>query len=96
MPHFVLIGRDRPGALDERLKNREEHLKGLSALDGAGKLVVAGPIRNGEDKPVGSVVIFEAESLEAARALMARDPYVRENVFASWTVEPYGVTFPKS
>ena len=95
MPHFVLIGRDRPDGLELRLKNREEHLKGLSALQAAGRLVAAGPIRDGEDKPRGSVVIFAAENLEAARALMSKDPYVRENVFASWTVEPYLVVYPR-
>lgn len=95
MPHFVLTGVDRPGALETRMRVREEHLKGLQALYDAGRLVVAGPIRDASERPKGSVVIFEAESIEAARMLMAKDPYVREGVFESWTVDPYLVVFPK-
>lgn len=94
MPHFILIGRDCPDALERRLKARDEHLAGLRELENAGKLVVAGPIRNG-GKPVGTVAIFESDSLETARALMERDPYVREGVFESWSVEPYLVVLPK-
>ncbi len=95
MPHYILIGRDRAGALDTRLRVREEHLKGLQALQDAGKLVVAGPIRNAEDKPAGTVAIFESDNLENAKTLMSRDPYIREGVFETWTVEPYLVVFPK-
>jgi len=95
MPHYILTGRDRPGALDTRLRVREEHLKGLQALQDAGKLVAAGPVRNSEDKPVGTVAIFESDSLESARALMSKDPYIREGVFETWSVEPYLVVFPK-
>ena len=32
-------------------------------------------------QPCGSLVVFEADSLDAARAQAARDPYVQEGVF---------------
>ena len=32
-------------------------------------------------EPVGSLILFEAETLDAARTLAARDPYVVEGIF---------------
>ena len=41
------------------------------------------------------MAIFESDSLDSAKTLMAKDPYIREGVFETWTVEPYLVVFPK-
>ncbi len=35
---------------------------------------------------MGSVMIFDAESLEEARAIAARDPYVVKGIFESYEV----------
>ncbi len=94
MPHFILLGRDRPGCSGLRARLREEHLAGLRKLSDAGRLVVAGPMRDGQTS-VGSAVVFEAPSLEAAKTLMAADPYLRENLFEHVTIEPFLVVFPE-
>ena len=44
--------------------------------------------------PCGSVVIFEAESLEAAKALAAGDAYVTEGIFERYEVRETRVVFP--
>ncbi|MCS6762260.1 MAG: YciI family protein [Candidatus Devosia symbiotica] len=44
---------------------------------------------DGEDKPDRSIIVFEAESLEAARTIFAADPFVQQGVFASWEVKPW-------
>lgn len=51
--------------------------------------MAAGAVLGGEDKPDGSVMVLEAESLEAARAIFAADPFVQQGVFASWEVKPW-------
>ena len=43
-----------------------------------------------------AMVVFEAESLEAARAQAAADPYVVEGVFGSHEVFETLVVFPKA
>jgi uncharacterized protein YciI len=82
MPLFALIGRDAPGAPELRKRHRPAHLEHLRPLARAGRVRFAGPLLDG-GVPVGSLVVFEAESLAAARALAARDPYVVHGVFAS-------------
>lgn len=74
---YAVICRDKPGALQTRLDNRPAHLDYL----GQGGVVFAGPfIEAGQ--PVGSLVVIEAESLAAAEAWAAGDPYALAGLFA--------------
>ena len=96
MPAFVLIGYDKPGALPERMRLRPIHLESLAALERQGVLHHAGPMLDTEKKPCGSVIVFSAESLEAANALMAKDPFVVNGVFERVTVYETMRVFPSA
>lgn len=94
MRAFVLIGYDAPGVLELRVQHRPAHLDGLSALERAGRLHHAGALLDDAGSPCGSVVVFGAQDLEQARALMAADPYVVHGVFARHTVYETKRVFP--
>jgi len=83
MPLFALVGRDGPGAPELRRQHRLAHLENLRPLARAGRVRFAGPLLEG-GAPVGSLVVFEAAGIDAARAIAAGDPYVVHGVFASW------------
>jgi uncharacterized protein len=84
---FALICTDKPGSLDLRLKVRADH---LAFLDGLGaKTKAAGPFVNAEDKPVGSLVIIEADNMDEAKAMAARDPYAVAGLFESVEIKPW-------
>jgi uncharacterized protein YciI len=95
MPWFVWIGRDGPGGPEGRKRERPAHLERLRALDREGRIRFAGPLRDEGGQPRGSVVVFEAPDLEAARAFAAGDPYVTGGVFASWEVSETVQVFPE-
>lgn len=79
MPLFALICRDVPGMLETRLAVRPQHLDWLARRPG---VMLAGPfIEN--DKPVGSLLIVEGESLDAVRDWAASDPYAEAGLFGS-------------
>jgi hypothetical protein len=82
MPLFALVGRDGPDAPELRRRHRPAHLEHLRPLARAGRVRFAGPLLEG-GAPVGSLVVFEAPDLGAARAIAERDPYVAHGVFAS-------------
>jgi uncharacterized protein YciI len=82
MPLFALIGRDGPDAPELRKHHRPAHLESLRPLVRAGRVRFAGPLLEG-GSPVGSLVLFEAPDLAAARAIAASDPYVIHGVFAT-------------
>jgi len=95
MPYYALIGHDAPGSLELRKRHRDAHLANLRALDEAGRVRHAGPLLDDSGAPCGSVVIFEAKSLEAAQALAAGDAYVTEGIFGRYEVRETRVVFPE-
>lgn len=86
---FAMIAKDAPGALQTRLDTRPAHLDHLNAL--GKKLVFAGALLDTDEKPEGSIVIFEAETLAEAEALAAADPFVPAGVFANYEVKRWRV-----
>jgi len=87
MPLYAFIGRDGPRGSELRKLHRPAHLAGIERLAAAGRVRFAGPLYDETRLPTGSLVVFEAESLDAARAIGAADPYVKEGVFESWQVQ---------
>jgi uncharacterized protein YciI len=72
----------------EELRNqhRPEHRVHLHALVDQGALLLAGPF---DDEASGGMMIFEAESAEAVRAMVDADPFTIEGVFATITIRPF-------
>ncbi len=86
--HVMFIGRDKPGHLPLRLSSREAHLAFLK--ENAAAIKIAGPyLDEATGEPRGSLLIVEAESLEAAKDLLARDPYAAVGLFASVEILPW-------
>jgi len=86
MPLYAFIGRDGPSGPELRKHHRPAHLAGIRALAESGRVRFAGPLRDDGGAPIGSLVLFEADTLDAAREIGAADPYVVEGIFESWQV----------
>ena len=67
---YALICTDKPGALPVRMANRPAHLDYIKSLGDA--VVLAGPFTADDGITLnGSLIVIEAPSLEAARAVTA-------------------------
>ncbi len=89
----AMIGIDKKTEGFERRKQvRREHLAFLSEL--GDKVVLAGPFMDG-DKPTGSLIVFEAESVEQVNEWIAKDPYTTAEVFETVDVRPWNWLFGK-
>ncbi len=88
MPLYVFQGLDKPGALELRKATRQTHLDWLASL--SPRVKIGGPML-AEDgaTPLGSMLVIEAESLEAAKAEYARDPYNAAGLWQSTSVRPF-------
>jgi len=86
MPLFHFIGLDKKDALPHRLAVRPEHLEYAKKHTRLG-----GPILDAEGQPQGSVMIIEAEGLEAAKVLMDNDPYTKAGIFDHTELRPWKV-----
>jgi uncharacterized protein YciI len=91
---FALVALDRPNSVERRMAIRPEHLKHLDAL--GENLVLAGPFLNEKEEGVGSIVVIEAPSIDAAREMFNRDPFVRENLFDQITIKPWRLGINKT
>ena len=84
---FALVAHDRPNSVARRLEIRPDHLAYLDSL--GDQLVLAGPFLAENGDMVGSIVVVEAETLEAAREIFGRDPFVLGALFDSITIKPW-------
>ena len=96
MPLFVYRGRDSARGLELRKLHREKHLAHLAPLDDAGRIRFAGPLIDAQQNPCGSLIVLEAESLEAARSIAETDPYLVEGIFEEIEVFETKTVFPSS
>lgn len=94
MLFFVMIGYDKPGALPTRLEHRPAHIECLAALERDGRMHHAGAFLDESGSPCGSLVVFSAENMEAAQAIVAADPFVIHGVFERYTVYETRRAFP--
>src|SRR5215217_5621062 len=94
MPLFAMIAKDRPGMGDKRTATRPVHLEHLKAMGET--LVLAGALMGADGNPEGSLLVLEAETLEAATTTFMADPFVAEGIFASVEVKPWRVAFNHS
>ena len=79
MPLFAVICRDKPSALQTRMANREAH---LAYVRDTGAVLFGGPMLT-EGEMRGSLLVLEADSLNAAKAWSASDPYAMAGLFES-------------
>lgn len=98
--HYVIIGTDREGTLEQRLATRSAHLARIEELLNAGRLLVAGPcpgVDSADPGPAGftgSVIIAEFASLHEAELWAQADPYLEAGVYDSVAVKPFKKVLP--
>lgn len=85
---FALIAHDKPGHEHMRIENRSAHLDFAMGEDSPVR--IAGPLMSDDGRQmIGSILIFEAESLDAAKQWAELDPYARAGLFASVDIRPW-------
>lgn len=77
---IALIARDKPGALQTRLDNRDAH---LAYIKKTGVVSQAGPLLNGDEKMCGSLIVLDVEDMATAQAWADGDPYAKAGLFDS-------------
>lgn len=94
MPLFVMLGTDGPRGAELRPEHRPAHLANLEPRAIAGEVAFAGPLLSPDGKPLGSLVVFQADDLASARRFAESDPYTRRGVFERVQVFETRQVFP--
>ncbi len=97
---YIVLARDNPGTLAQRLAARPAHLARLQELLGHGRLKLAGPMpaidseNPGEAGFSGSLLVVEFPSLDEARTWADADPYIAAGVYRSVEILPFKPVLP--
>lgn len=97
---YAILSEDVPGSLPLRQQARPGHLARLTALQEAGRLLLAGPhpaLDTGEPGDAGftgSLIVAEFSSLQAATEWANEDPYVHAGVYQQVLVKPFKQVLP--
>lgn len=77
------------GNQDKIAEVRPVHREYLAELKAQGKLFASGPFEDDS----GALIIYEAETIEDAQALLEADPFRAAGVFQTWTMKPWRQVF---
>ena len=69
--------------------HRPAHRAYLTKLHEAGQLVASGPFSDN----YGALIVYEADTREAAEQLMRDDPFHATGVFVRWDLRPWKLVF---
>lgn len=85
---YALICTDKPNSTAVRLEARPRHLAYIDQHKA--KIPFAGPFVSEDGQTMtGSLIILEADSLEAAKAFSAGDPYTQAGLFSHVEIKPW-------
>jgi len=87
--YFAVMTRDNPDASDKRKSLYSEHHAHLNAQPDGIAIRIAGPLLGEGGKPVGSLLIIEADAIDVVRDYINKDPYISAGVWAGFSVNQY-------
>lgn len=97
---YAIMAKDTPNSLEKRLAARPAHLARITALQEAGRLLLAGPFpaiditEPGAAGFTGSLIVAEFTNLVEATTWANDDPFVTTGVYANVVVKPFRKTLP--
>ncbi|MCF2906001.1 YciI family protein [Octadecabacter sp. CECT 8868] len=82
----ALITRDKAGALQIRLDNRDAHLAYIAET---GVVEMAGPFLDADGTMCGSMIIMNVETMAEAQNWADNDPYAKAGLFEKVRIEEW-------
>ena len=87
---FVLTAIDKENSLALRTQTRGAHFEYAKAT---GAIKLGGPFLDAKGDMAGSLIIFEATDMDAAKTWAANDPYAKAGLFARSEIRAWKLTF---
>ncbi|MFM0503204.1 MULTISPECIES: YciI family protein [Paraburkholderia] len=79
---FAVIARDHPDSTALRAQTKARHSAHLDAAAEGLRVLQTGPLLDEKGAEVSSLLILEADAIEAVQAFMKADPYAQAGLFA--------------
>jgi hypothetical protein len=85
---YALICTDKADSTALRMEVRPRHLAYIDQHKA--QIPIAGPFMSDDGQAMsGSLIVFEAADLAAAKAFSARDPYTQAGLFSNVDIRPW-------
>ncbi len=85
---FILIARDKPEAVEDRLRVRDAHMQGVKRGRAAGWIIDGGALLDANGQMAGSAMLLEFPDRAALDAYLSEEIYATEGVWGEVTVLP--------
>lgn len=88
---FILIAYDGEdeGAVERRMKVREDHLTKIDVLKKSGEFLFGGAILDDEGRMIGSMIIYEFPDRKSLDMKLRDEPYITEGVWKKFEIRPF-------
>jgi uncharacterized protein YciI len=88
---FLLIAYDGTdeGALERRMKVREDHLNQVAGLKKNGEFLFGGAILDDGGKMIGSMIVYEFSDRQSLDAMLKEEPYITGDVWRKVDIQPF-------
>jgi uncharacterized protein YciI len=88
---FLLIAYDGTdeGALERRMKVREDHLNKVAGLKKVGEFLFGGAILDDAGKMIGSMIVYEFPDRQSLDAMLKEEPYITGDVWRKVDIQPF-------
>jgi uncharacterized protein YciI len=83
---IALITKDKDGALQTRLDNRDAH---LAYIKETGVVEMAGPFLDADGTMCGSLIVLDTADMAAAQNWADNDPYNKAGLFQSVSLQEW-------
>jgi uncharacterized protein YciI len=88
---FLLIAYDGTdeGALERRMKVREDHLNKVAGLKKVGEFLFGGAILDDGGKMIGSMIVYEFPDRQSLDEMLKEESYITGGVWKKVDIQPF-------
>jgi hypothetical protein len=88
---FLLLAYDGTdaGALQRRMKVRDEHFRKITLLKKAGEFLLGGAILDERGKMIGSMIIYDFPDMQSLEERLKDEPYLTGGVWEKTEIKPF-------
>jgi uncharacterized protein len=88
---FLLVAYDKTdsGALERRMKVRDDHFKKITMLKKAGEFLLGGAILDESGKMIGSMIVYDFPDRQSLNESLKDEPYLTGGVWEKTEIKPF-------
>jgi uncharacterized protein len=84
---YAIMAWDGPDSATKRNETRAQHFAHIETI--MDRILIAGPLKDGDGAMIGSLVVVTAKDASEAEAILKSDPYYAAGVWQRWDIQSF-------